>query len=43
LLDGEADGVAAALVGHGFRRVAERNLEGWTSLALRHAPLHASA
>jgi ribosomal protein L11 methyltransferase len=43
LLDGEADGVAAALVAHGFRRVAERNLEGWTSLALRHAPLHASA
>jgi ribosomal protein L11 methyltransferase len=43
LLDGEADGVTAALAAHGFRREAERSLEGWTSLALRHAPFHASA
>jgi ribosomal protein L11 methyltransferase len=43
LLDAEADGVAAALAGHGFRREAARSLDGWTSLALRHAPLHAAA
>ncbi len=43
LLDGEADDVAAALAAHGFRREASRSLEGWTSLTLRHAPLHASA
>jgi ribosomal protein L11 methyltransferase len=43
LLDGEADEAAAALAAHGFRREAARSLEGWTSLALRHAPLHASA
>jgi ribosomal protein L11 methyltransferase len=43
LLDAEADAVAAALAVHGFRREATRSLEGWASLALRHAPLHASA
>ena len=43
LLDAEADDVTAALAAHGFRREAARSLEGWTSLALRHAPLHASA
>jgi ribosomal protein L11 methyltransferase len=43
LLDTEAGGVAGALAVHGFRHEATRSLEGWTSLALRHAPLHASA
>jgi ribosomal protein L11 methyltransferase len=43
LLDAEADDVAAALAAHGFRAEARRSLEGWTSLALRHAPLHAAA
>jgi ribosomal protein L11 methyltransferase len=43
LLDAEADAVVAALAGHGFRREVERSLDGWTSLALRHAPLHAAA
>jgi ribosomal protein L11 methyltransferase len=43
LLDAEADDVTAALAVHGFRREAVRSLEGWTSLALRHAPLHTSA
>jgi len=43
LLDAEADDVARALAAHGFRREAACSLEGWTSLALRHAPLHASA
>jgi ribosomal protein L11 methyltransferase len=43
LLDTEADDVAIALTACGFRREATRSLEGWTSLALRHAPLHASA
>ena len=43
LLDAEADDVARALAAHGFHREAARRLEGWTSLALRHAPLHASA
>ena len=43
LLDAEADDVAAALAAYGFRREAARSLEGWTSLALRHAALHASA
>jgi ribosomal protein L11 methyltransferase len=43
LLDAEADDVTAALAAHGFRREAARSLEGWTSLALRHAALHASA
>jgi ribosomal protein L11 methyltransferase len=43
LLDAEADAVTAALAAHGFRRETGRSLEGWTSLVLRHAPLHASA
>jgi ribosomal protein L11 methyltransferase len=43
LLDAESDDVAGALAAHGFRREAARSLEGWTSLALRHAPLHAAA
>jgi ribosomal protein L11 methyltransferase len=43
LLDGEADAVAGALAAHGFRGEAALSLEGWTSLALRHAPLHAAA
>jgi butyryl-CoA dehydrogenase len=43
LLDAEADDVTAALAAHGFRRESARSLEGWTSLALRHAALHASA
>ena len=43
LLDAEADGVAHALAAHGFHREAAHSLEGWTSLALRHAPLHAAA
>jgi ribosomal protein L11 methyltransferase len=43
LLDAEADGVAGALAAHGFRREAARSLDGWTSLALRHAALHAGA
>jgi ribosomal protein L11 methyltransferase len=43
LLDPEADSVADALAAHGFTWEASVSLEGWTSLALRHAPLHASA
>jgi ribosomal protein L11 methyltransferase len=43
LLDGEAESVTGALAEHGFRREAACSLEGWTSLALRHAPLHAAA
>jgi ribosomal protein L11 methyltransferase len=43
LLDAEADDVVAMLAGQGFRHQAARSLEGWTSLALRHAPLHAPA
>ena len=43
LLDAEGDEIAGVLAAHGFRREATRSLEGWTSLALRHAPLHASA
>ena len=43
LLDAEGDDVADALAAHGFRRETTCRLEGWTSLALRHAPLHASA
>jgi ribosomal protein L11 methyltransferase len=38
-LDGEADGVAAALGVHGFRRAAARSIDGWTTLACEHAPL----
>jgi ribosomal protein L11 methyltransferase len=43
LLDAESDAVAATLAAHGFRCETTRSLEGWTSLALRHAPLHAAA
>lgn len=43
LLDAEADGVASALGDHGFHPEATRSLDGWTSLALRHAALHAAA
>ncbi len=43
LLDAEAEEVTAVLTAHGFRREAVRSLEGWTSLALRHAALHTSA
>ncbi len=43
LLDAEADAVEATLAAHGFRHETTLSLEGWTSLALRHAPLHASA
>ena len=43
LLTAEGDPVAEALAPHGFRREAERRLDGWTSLALRHAPLHPRA
>ncbi len=43
LLDAEAEAVIATLAAHGFRHEASRSLEGWTSLTLRHAPLHASA
>ena len=43
LLDAEGDEIAAVLAAHGFRREATRSFEGWTSIALRHAPLHASA
>jgi ribosomal protein L11 methyltransferase len=39
LLDGEADGVAASVAAHGFTRHDARSVEGWTSLACRHAPL----
>jgi ribosomal protein L11 methyltransferase len=43
VLDAEAEAVASALAGHGFRRETARSVDGWTSLALRHAPLHAAA
>jgi len=43
LLEAEADDVVGVLGAHGFRREAARSLEGWTSLVLRHAPLHPSA
>lgn len=39
LLDGEADDVAAAVAARGFDRLDARSVEGWTSLACRHAPL----
>jgi ribosomal protein L11 methyltransferase len=38
-LDGEADGVAAALAVQGLPRRAARSIDGWTSLACEHAPL----
>lgn len=40
LLDAESDDVARELSRHGFRRESARSLDGWTSLALRHAALH---
>ena len=39
LLNGEADDVAAVVAAHGFARHDARSVEGWTSLACRHAPL----
>jgi ribosomal protein L11 methyltransferase len=43
LLDAETDEVVSALAAHGFRWEAARSLEGWTSVVLRHAALHAAA
>jgi ribosomal protein L11 methyltransferase len=43
LLDAEAESVADTLGLHGFAREATVRLEGWTSLALRHAALHAAS
>jgi ribosomal protein L11 methyltransferase len=42
LLEAEVDDVVAVLAADGFRRAEARTLEGWTSVVLRHAPLHAS-
>jgi ribosomal protein L11 methyltransferase len=42
LLDAEADDVAATLATQGFRRESTVRIDGWSSLSLRHAPLHAS-
>jgi len=39
LLDGEADDVARIMAAQGFSRVDTRSVEGWTSLACRHAAL----
>jgi ribosomal protein L11 methyltransferase len=39
LLDGEAGDIAAVMAAHGFARHGARSVEGWTSLACRHAPL----
>ena len=39
-LDGEADDVTAVLASQGFRRQAARSIDGWTTLAYEHAPLH---
>lgn len=39
LLDAEADDVAGVVTAHGFTRVDTRSVEGWSSLACRHAPL----
>jgi len=39
LLDGEADDVARVMAAEGFSRVDTRSVEGWTSLACRHAAL----
>jgi ribosomal protein L11 methyltransferase len=38
-LDAEADDVMAALTAQGFRPVSAASVEGWTALALEHAPL----
>ena len=43
LLDGEADDVAAMMTAHGFARHEARSVEGWTSLACRHASVHPRA
>jgi ribosomal protein L11 methyltransferase len=42
-LDAEAEAVAAALARRGFGRADAVSLDGWTSLALRHAAVHARA
>jgi ribosomal protein L11 methyltransferase len=39
-LDAEADDVTAALARYGFRRQDVRSIDGWTTLAYEHAPLH---
>lgn len=39
LLDAEADDVAGILAAQGFARSDARSVDGWTSLACRHAPL----
>jgi ribosomal protein L11 methyltransferase len=39
LLDGEAGEAAALMAAHGFTQLDARSVEGWTSLACRHAPL----
>jgi ribosomal protein L11 methyltransferase len=39
-LDGEADDVTVVLAGQGFQRQAARSIDGWTTLAYEHAPLH---
>ena len=39
-LDGEADDVTAVLAGQGFQRQTARSIDGWTTLAYEHAPLH---
>jgi ribosomal protein L11 methyltransferase len=38
-LDAEADDVTAALAAVGFRPIASRSIEGWTTVAYEHAPL----
>ena len=39
LLEGEADDVAATMAAHGLPRFDARSVDGWTSLACRHATL----
>jgi ribosomal protein L11 methyltransferase len=39
LLDAEADEIAGVMAAHGLARVDAHSVEGWTSLACRHAPL----
>jgi ribosomal protein L11 methyltransferase len=39
LLDGEVGEAAALMAAHGFTRLDARSVEGWASLACRHAPL----
>lgn len=43
ILDVEAEEVARALGPPGFAVEAEERFDGWTTLALRHAPLHGRA